>query len=463
VDWDAWAYGELSFPAGGLEKWKTSRPSTSAWSIVPSWLRPNLAADARTSTTLASLKSWESAQRQYVRSPDAIAARTLARSVSLRAYLTGAWFSHFAGQLVALTLAGASFGARGELVVVDMRTARGYRLRTDGAGPLIAETVDAADAADADLVQVKDDARRWLEGAASVVLPSMSAPHPERGMADILDSVRRDVADPRPSHALGGVAEANEIVPPSEYGDGVDAEVARARTSCAVFDLSHAAELRVSYNEPEAFLLELTGRSTQRAAEVDLVDPRTGAFADRALVVPLFGASRLLRGSAMGPAYLHDWLRARAAEQKGKAPTLQLPTLWGGALLAFVGPDAARVAGDVLGERDTLASMGEGDFGPGSGNAEFIACATRHGLPAVWAWINRTKAAAVGERCRSLLAGARAEQRLDVEAGLRPRPRWTGAHVEPWTTGARIEIPIEQAAGAAVKTKSATAAKRPKR
>src|SRR6185437_11605628 len=207
-----------------------------------------------------------------------------------------------------------------------------------------------------------------------------------------------------------------------------------------------AAELRLSYNDPEAFLSALTGRSTQRAGEVDLVDPETNAFVDRALVVPVLGASRIVRGSAMGPAYLHDWLRARGAEQKAKAPTVQLPTLWGGTLLAFIGPDAARVAGDVLGAKNALASKEDGDFGPGAGDAEYVAYGTRHGLPAVWAWVNRTKAQAVGARCRPLLAGSLAEQRLDAEAGLRARPRWTGAHVEPWTEPGRVEITVDVAA-----------------
>src|SRR6185437_11861913 len=135
-------------------------------------------------------------------------------------------------------------------------------------------------------------ARAWLEGTASVVLPSMTARHPGRGMAQILDSVRRDVDDPRPPHALGGMERSPAIVPPPEH-DGVEAEVARARASCAVFDLSHGAELRVSYNDPEGFLSALTGRSTQRAGEVDLVDPETNAFVDRALVVPVLGASRI--------------------------------------------------------------------------------------------------------------------------------------------------------------------------
>jgi hypothetical protein len=265
----------------------------------------------------------------------------LGSSVSLRAYLTGVWFSHFAGQLVALTLSAAAFGARGELVVVDVRTARGFRVRLDGASrPVIIETVDAAaDATDADLERVTNGARSWLEGGAAVVLPPMNARQGGRDMAAILDSVRRDVDDPRPPHALAGLAHAPALVPPPEY-DGAEAEVARARASCAVFDLSHAAELRVAYNDPEGFLLELTGRSTQRAGEVDLVDPETKAFVDRALVVPLSGASRMVRGAAMGPGYLHDWLRARGAERKAKAPTLQLPTLWGTTLLAFVGPVA---------------------------------------------------------------------------------------------------------------------------
>jgi hypothetical protein len=453
VDWDAWAFGELTFPAGAVDKWKAGRPATAAWAALPAWLRPNLAADARVSTTLASLKHAEAAQRQHVRSPDAVSARIVGSSASLRAYLTGTWFAHFAGQLVALTLAAAAQGARGELVIVDVRTARGHRLRLEGAGGVVVETVGLAGDADKALVETMEGARRWLEGVSAVVLPSMTQRHPMRGMPDILDSVRREVEDPRPPHAAAGIPHATALAPPLEY-DGVEAEVSRARSSCAVFDLAHASEVRVSYNDPEGFLLELTGRSTQRAGEVDLVDPATGALADRALVLPLFGASRIVRGSVMGPSYLYDILRARAAERKGKAPTMQLPTLWGGPLFAFVGPDAARVAGDVLGAADTVAAMGEGDFGPGAGEAEYLARATRHGLPAVWAWVNRTKAQAVGDRCRPLLAGSLAEQRLDADAGLRPRPRWTGVHAEPWTVPERKEIPLASASPAPAKSKA---------
>jgi hypothetical protein len=48
-------------------------------------------------------------------------ARATTSSVSLRAYLTGAWFAGFAGQLVAVTLAAATQGARGAPVTNGVR------------------------------------------------------------------------------------------------------------------------------------------------------------------------------------------------------------------------------------------------------------------------------------------------------------------------------------------------------
>jgi hypothetical protein len=242
---------------------------------------------------------------------------------------------------------------------------------------------------------------------------------------------------------------------PLEYAGGVDEEVARARSSSAVFDLSFGAPLRVAYNDPEGFLRELTGQSTARAGEVDLLDPLTRAVADRALVVPLFVASRTVLGSALDRGYLHDWLRARGAERAVKAPTIEMPTLWPGPVLVFVGPQAPATAASTL-DDPAITAMADGDYRPGDGLAEYVVRATRHGLPAVWAWVNRTKSDAVGERCRSLFAGSLAEQRLDEAAGLSPRRRWTGAHQPPWTSAARIELVGEPVRDAAPVQKATT-------
>jgi hypothetical protein len=137
-------------------------------------------------------------------------------------------------------------------------------------------------------------------------------------LSDVLESVRRDIAEPWPPRTLAG-SPRGTLGMADAYADGVGAEVARARASCAAFDLSHAAPINVSYHDPEGFLLELSGRSTARGGEIDLVDPTTHTFVDRVLALPRFGTQRTLLGSAMDRAYLHDWLRMRAAPTKKRA------------------------------------------------------------------------------------------------------------------------------------------------
>ena len=432
MHWDAWICGDLSFPSGALEKWKKARVDRTAWAAFPPWLHPTAAADARVSTLLANVKYWVEPLARYVHAADTVAVLTTSSSAAFRAYLTGGWFAHFAGVLAALAVSAAEFQATGEVAFVDVRTATGWLLVLARGRAPVFETIDLTTPSEA-LRFLAEDARGFLEGTAQVVLPSMHEPHPARGAAELQDAVGgREVQlfaypDPfRADHlAANAVYDADETFARPLELEGTTAEVERARSSCAVFDLSQSTPIRVSYNDPVDFVRSLAPTWDGRTeGEIDLVDPETGAFADRAHVSLAFeGRAVQLLGSAIDRACLHDWLRARAAERSGARPTIAMPVLFPSPGLVFVGPGSQAVAAEILGA-------------PGQPGL-------RHGLPATWAWLTGD-VAEIGRACRPLFAGVRAENLLD--AGAPPRPTWAVAHRPPYATPERREVPVRAAA-----------------
>lgn len=442
MHWDTWICGELSFPSGALEKWKKARVDTAAWEAFPLWLRPTIAADARVSTLLANLKYWAEPLARYVHAADTVAVLTTSSSANFRAYLTGAWFAHFAGVLAALAVSGAELDAQGEVVFVDVTTAKGWLLTLSRGRSPVFETVDLTVPSES-LGFLVEDARSFLAGSAQVVLPSMNEPHPGRGAAELRDAVGgREVEvftypDPfRGDHLARGARYGDDetFARPLEV-DGAEAEVVRARTDCAVFDLSQGTPVRVAYNDPLGFVRSLApGWDGQTEGEIDLVDPETGAFADRVHVgVAPEGRAVQLLGSAIDRACLHDWLRARAAERTGARPTVSMPLLFPASGLVFVGPASEAVGRKVL----------------GNGGLRGI----RHGLPATWAWLSGD-VTEIGLACRPFFAGVHAERQLDVATGARPRPTWAVAHRPPWSVPERREVALRAAVGAKAKGKT---------
>lgn len=467
--WDAWVFGDLTFPSGALDKWKKARVSPADWESVPAWLAPTLAADTTPTRIAQDMKWWEPSLSRYIGTPDVASLSLVDGSASFRAYLTAPWFQHFAGELFAAALSAAHFGASGTVVFSDVVTAKGWTLRLGDGAPRL-EPIDWTGPVDPALATLGEDAHEWALRKAKTTLPPIGTPQPTRTPKAITDA-HRDAAlvtftgPPRSfvvDHvAAGGIWDGGDTLGmPRCYPEGTEREIARVRARCGVIDATDASHVKVSYDGARDLVATLApGWSGAGPAEIDLFDPESKRFVDRALVLP--GAhSLVLLGSAVDRGYLHGWLRNQAAARR-PAPTIEMGTMWGGGLV-FVGPDACAVAAEVA-EAPALATLGEGESAANIGLAGSAVRVTRAGLPTLWLWPRpggegAPAYRAVGERCRALFVGTDAARTLEHDAGLTPRPTWRAMHCAPWSDPAPLTLQLATPAPTAKKKASKKAA-----
>src|SRR6185436_20060802 len=118
VVWDAWIVGELEFPPKKLEAWKKATLDPRAHTDWPAWIKPPRSADGDIDFELRTLTQWNSSWR-YREDLDHVRVFTTSRELTVRAYMTGWWFSFLDGTIAALVRAAAPFGAKSRMAFIE--------------------------------------------------------------------------------------------------------------------------------------------------------------------------------------------------------------------------------------------------------------------------------------------------------------------------------------------------------
>jgi hypothetical protein len=421
--WDAWVAGRLEFPRRGVERWKKTALDPRA--VFPPWLAPPRSAVFDVGDVLADVTLWTPAWKTTVYSSTRVDVRATTDAVSIAAYLTTLWCSHFAGSLAAIAHAARGAGAVGEVFFVERASGRGHRLALDGRGPGGFEALELGRRAPAAVHRAYETAR-----AQCAALPDLDArDDPSRAREAGRDDEWRP---PCPFEAIhrerGGALDPEDpFALPARYRDrSVDADVARVTGSYGIFDLSMRACIEVGMAPGFAFVQAQGGGSiadvpVSRATEGALVDAH--GLVDRVVVKrPLPGVTGVY-GSAGNATCLLAYLRAlkkAGRNPHGKLVKVWAPLFYGATTLVWAGPGAAEALARAWGLRALPALEVGGTLNPAPD--PIGGAITRRVIGGLDAWeveANDAALRAILARDAESLVGMGALERL---VGARERP-----------------------------------------